>query len=76
MGPPCPVHDPVKPKQQDKLSHHRQELTAFTMLQGSEQTWEGPAWLPGYPAPLNKLPCFERVTPALPQPSSLFHNTE
>ncbi|CAL5223288.1 g5776 [Coccomyxa viridis] len=44
--------------------------------EGSEQTWEGPAWLPGFPAPLNKLPCFERVRPNLTQPSSAIHATD
>ena len=76
VSPSCPVHDPFKPMWQCKLSDERCELTPVSTLQGSEQTWEGPAWLPGFHAPLNKLPCFERVMPALSQRSSVFHDTD
>ena len=54
----------------------RQKLEVSCTLQGSEQTWEGPAWLPGFHAPLNKLPCFERVRPNLTDPSVAIHTME
>ena len=60
-------------RQLECVGRYRQELTAVSTLQGSEQTWEGPAWLPGFHAPLNKLPCFERVRPTLTEPSSAIH---
>jgi hypothetical protein len=40
------------------------EAVVAPCAQADERTWEGPCWIPGFAAPLSKLPCFERVLPA------------
>ena len=44
-------------------------------MQASDQTWEGPGWLQSFPAPLNKLPCFERIHSVSAYPTSGYHDS-
>jgi hypothetical protein len=50
--------------------------TFISGMQDSEQTWEGPGWLQGFHAPLNKLPCFERVMDMPSYPVTALHSDD